>query len=45
MTLIEAYAAGQSLDDLAAQVLSRQVPIEDLRWTPTTPGSRSRAEQ
>jgi hypothetical protein len=30
MTLIEAYAAGQSLDDLAAQVLSRQVPIEDL---------------
>jgi hypothetical protein len=25
-----AYADGQSLDDLAAQVLSRQVPVEEL---------------
>ena len=29
-----AYADGQSLDDLAAQVLSRQVPVEELGLDP-----------
>jgi hypothetical protein len=32
-----AYADGQSLDDLAAQVLNRQLPVEELALDPDSP--------